>query len=142
MAFRCQLIDSFGGSPVAGPFGNSWKLAIIARYPHTCRDCIKGTVGGGTGYKRADWSIQGRPKCHKAITSQAQPKQANRCQYDRTPLAGRPTRLLMDWTQRPRHYGTPPKIRLLRPRPMMSKKSRYLTGLIEHRKFSGRGGVR
>jgi hypothetical protein len=44
----------------------------------------------------------------------------------------------MDWMQRPRHYGTPPKIRLLGPRPMMSKKSRYLTGLVKHRKFSGR----
>jgi hypothetical protein len=36
----------------------------------------------------------------------------------------------MDWMQRPRRFGTPPKIRLLGPRPMMSKKSRYLTGLV------------
>ena len=118
------------------------ELAIIGRSPHTCRDCIKGTVEGGTGYKRADWSTQGRPKCHRAITSQAQPKQANRFQYDRTTLAVRQTKLLMDWTQRPRHYGTPPKICLLGSRPMMSKKSRYLTGLIKHRKFSGRPAVR
>jgi hypothetical protein len=50
------------------------ELAIIGRYPHPCRDCIKGTVGGGTGYQRADWSTQGRP-----TTEQSRAKHRGNC---------------------------------------------------------------
>ena len=43
-----------------------------------------------------DWFDQGRPQCHNAIATQAQPKPVNRFQQDRTTLGVRPTRPLMD----------------------------------------------
>jgi hypothetical protein len=83
-----------------------------------------------------------RPKCHRAIANQAQPKQVNRFQYDRTILAVQQTRRLMDSMPRQRHYGTPPRIRRPGQNPTMPKRYPSLTGLAKRRKSNGKERTR
>src|ERR1700690_1444411 len=94
---------------------------------YTLGDCKKGRFEGGTGCERADWSIQGRPKCHRAIATPLPAKQANRYRHARMTRAVRPTKLSTAWTRLQRQYGTPPKIRLPGPAQAISKKHRSST---------------
>src|SRR5450631_4098428 len=67
---------------------------------------------------------------------------ANKFEPDRTTPAVRLTRPLTDWTPRPRRYGTPPKIRPLALRRMISRKRRCLTGPVWRRESDGQETTR